>query len=220
MDPPELLSLLARSFADTEADRPLPARLCEACVDAFRADGGALTVLADAEDQVAVSTPGAFEQLEPLEEVLGEGPVHQALAENRLVVMRIGAMVGEYPVFSHLAGLVAAGATLYAVPMQVGSRVVGVLSLYGVLGREHRRAEDLQFAADVVGADLLRNAGLLNWTEKAPFHQATGMVAIQLGIRPEDASALIRAHAFVRSTSLLAVAEEVLQRRGMHFRDE
>ncbi|MFI2364094.1 GAF and ANTAR domain-containing protein [Promicromonospora sp. NPDC019610] len=213
------MSLLARSFDDTDANRPLPVRLCDACVDTFRAQGGALTVLIAAGDQVAVSTPGAFEQLEPLEEVLGEGPVHRALAENRPVVMRLGAMVDEYPVFSHLAGLAGADATIHAVPMRVGSRVVGALSLYALPGQNGRRVADLQFAADVVGADLLRNAGLLSWPEKAPFHQATGMVAVQLGIRPDDASALIRARAFRRSTSLLTVAQEVLERRGISFRD-
>ncbi|MFI2486102.1 hypothetical protein ACH47X_04290 [Promicromonospora kroppenstedtii] len=220
MDPPEVLSLLARSFADTDSDRPLPVRLCETCVDTFQAQGGALTVSAGPGDRIAVSTRGAFERLEPLQEVLGEGPVPRALAVDRLVVMRVEAMVDEYPVFSHLAGAIGDGVTLYAVPMRVGPHVIGVLSLYVTDTPSGWDLDDLQFAADVVGADLLSNFELLDWSANAPFHQATGMVAMQLRIRPDDASALIRARAFARSARLLSVAQDVLQRRGLVSDDD
>lgn len=212
MNPPELLSVLAESFAGTDAGRTLPMRLCTACVDTFGAQGGALTVLAGPGDQVAVSTPGEYEQLEPLQEVLGEGPVPQAIGEDRLVALCLGEVVGEYPVFSHLAGSVAGDATLYAVPMRVSPRVVGALSVY-VTGDLADRAPDLQLVADAVGALLLSRSTLGDWSEKAPFHQATGMVAAEFGIQPDDASAMIRAHAFSRSRSLLAVADDVLARR-------
>jgi hypothetical protein len=213
MDPPELLSVLVRSFAETDAERPLPMRLCEACVGTFQAQGGALTVSAAPGERVAVSTPGAYEQLEPLQDVLGEGPVHQAMAEDRLVAMRIGTLVDEYPVFSQLAGSVDGDATLYAVPMRTGGRVAGVLSLYAPSDREGGASEDLQFVADAVGVSLLGNAELLDWSDRTPLHLATGMVIAQLGLRPHDAVAVIRAHAFSRSRSLRSVAEDVLGRR-------
>ncbi|GAA2227518.1 GAF domain-containing protein [Promicromonospora sukumoe] len=216
MNPPELLGVLAESFAGTDACRTLPMRLCAACVDTFGAQGGALTVLAGPGDQVAVSTPGEYEQLEPLQEVLGEGPVPRAIGEDRLVALCLGDVVDEYPVFSHLAGSVSgdatAEATLYAVPMRVSPRVVGALSVY-VTGDLAARAPDLQLVADAVGTILLRRTTLGDWSEKASFHQATGMVAAEFGIRPDDASAMIRAHAFARSTSLLEVADDVLARR-------
>jgi hypothetical protein len=213
MDPPELLSVLVRSFAETDTERPLPARLCEACVGAFRAQGGALTVAAAPGERVAVSAPGAFGHLEPLEEVLGEGPVHQAMVEDRLVAMRIGALVDEYPVFSHLAGSIGGEATLYAVPMRAEGRIVGVLSLYVTAEPQARSPEDLQFVADAVGTSLWGNPELLDWSERTPFHLATGMVVAQLGVRPDDALAVIRARAFSRSTSLRSVAQDLLERR-------
>lgn len=215
MDPPELLSLFARSFAETDVDRALPLRLCEACVQTFQAQGGALTMLAAPGDQLAVSTPGDYEQLEPLQEILGEGPVPQAMAEDRLMVMRVGQPVDEYPVFSHLAGAVVDGGILYAVPMRVHPDVVGVLSLYVTGDPPARDSEDLQLVADSVGANLLSRTTLGDWAEKASFHQATGMVAAEFGMGPDDASAMIRAHAFARSTSLLAVAEDVIE--GQRF---
>lgn len=213
LDPPELLSLLARSLAGTDADRPLSTRLCEACVDIFHVQGGALTVSAVESDRVAVSTPGQFEHLEPLQEVLGEGPVPQAMATNQPVAMDLGGLVDEYPVFSHLAGSVGDGATLYAVPMRASGRSAGVLSLYATDESEVRSTANLQFVADAVGAVLLGNLDLLDWSERTPYHRAVGMVVAQLGVSPAEASTLIRAHAFSRSTSLLAVAQDVLERR-------
>ncbi|MFD6142906.1 GAF domain-containing protein [Promicromonospora sp. NPDC060271] len=195
-------------------------RLCEACVDTFRAQGGALTISAGPGEQAAVSTPGAFEDLEPLQEVLGEGPVHQAIAEDRVVVLRLGASVDEYPVFSQLTRSVGGEATLYAVPVHGEDRVVGALSLYVTADPRARSAEDLQFVADAVGTVLLGHAELLDWSERNPFHLATGMVVAQLGISPDDASAMIRARAFSSSTSLLSAARDVLERRVTFSYDE
>ncbi|MGI5188196.1 ANTAR domain-containing protein [Promicromonospora sp. CA-289599] len=220
MDPPELLSVLVRNLAETGDDRPLLMRLCEAWVDTFQAQGGALTVSAGPGEQTAVSTPGVFEELEPLQEVLGEGPVHQAMAEDRLVVVRIGTLVDEYPVFSQLTRSVGGGALLYAVPVRDEGLVVGAFSLYVTADPRARSAEGLQFVADAVGAVLLGSTELLDWSERNPFHLATGMVVAQLGIGPDDASAMIRAHAFSRSTSLLSAARDVLERRVTFSYDE
>lgn len=220
MDPPELLGMLVRSLAETDSDHSLLTRLCEACVDTFQAQGGALTVSAGPGEQAAVSTPGAFEDLEPLQEVLGEGPVHQAMAEERPVVVRVGAPVDEYPVFSQLAEPVGGEVTLYAVPIRGDGRVIGALSLYVTADPHARSAEDLQFVADAVGTVLLGNTELLDWSARGPFHLATGMVVAQLGVRPDDASAMIRAHAFSRSASLLSVARDVLERRLTFSYDE
>ncbi|MEU4387985.1 GAF domain-containing protein [Promicromonospora sp. NPDC023805] len=213
MDPPELLSMLVRNLAETDDDRPLLTRLCEACVDTFDAQGGALTVSAGPGEQAAVSTPGAFEDLEPLQEVLGEGPVPQAMAEDRLVDVRIGTLVDEYPVFSRLTESVAGDPTLYAIPMRGDGRVIGAISLYVTAHPQDLSREGLQLVADAVGAVLLGNADLLDWSERSPFHLAIGMVVAQLGVSPGDASAMIRARAFARSTSLLSAAQDVLERR-------
>ena len=217
--------MLARALAKVDADRPLAMRLCEACVDMLRAQGGALTVSAEQGERLAVSTPGMFEQLEPLQEILGEGPVHKAMAEDRLIVLRIDGVrmdgvVNEYPVFSQLAGSVGDEVTLYAVPMRAGSRVIGVFSLYVTADPPARSAEDLQLLADTVGASLLGDDESLDWSARAQLHQATGMVLAQLQVPPDDALAVIRAHAFSQSTSLLSVAEDVLERRLTFSLDE
>lgn len=219
MDVPQLLSVLARSLAK-DTDHPWAMRLCEACVDALGAQGGALTVVGGPGERAAVSTPGAFEGLEPLQEVLGEGPVPQAMAEDRPVVTRLGTAVDEYPVFSQLAGPAGGDVTLYAVPMRAGGHFVGVLSLYVTDDPHARSAQDLRFLADIVGASLLGDTELLDGSERSWLHRAVGMVIAQLGIGVEDAFAVIRANAFSRSRSLRSVAEDVLERRLTFSLDE
>jgi hypothetical protein len=219
MDPPELMSLLAQSLAKDD-DRPWAMRLCEACVDVLGAQGGALTVVAGPGERVAVSTPGVFENIEPLQEILGEGPVQQAMAEGRLVVTHLGEVVDEYPVFSQLAGSMGRKVTLYAVPVGAGGRTVGVFSVYVTGDPRALSTKDLQRVADIVGAFLLGDPELLDWSERAWFHRAAGMVIAQLGVRPDDAFAVIRANAFSRSTSLRSVAEDVLERRLTFTLDE
>lgn len=219
MDPTNLLTSFARSLAKADMEHSLPMRLCEACVDTLRAQGGALTVRTAPGEQVAVSTPGSFEELQRLEVILGEGPVHQAMSEDRLVVLRIDGR-DEYSVFSQLAEPVGGEVTLYAVPMRAGGRVVGAFSLYVTTGPRARSAANLQFLADAVAASLYEDVGKLDSSEDDQLNQAVGMVAAQLWVSPDDALAVIRAHAFSRSSSLRSVVVDVHERRLAFSHDE
>lgn len=110
-------------------------RLCEACVDTLRAQGGAFTFTAVAGELVAVSAPGVCEECESLQEVLD-----------------------EFPIFSQLAPSVGSGTTLYAVPMRVGGRVVGAFSIYVTTGSLARHEEELRVLADTAGTTLMGDA--------------------------------------------------------------
>lgn len=212
MDPSEPLGLLVRSFAETDAEDSLSLRLCEACVDVFGAQGGALTVTASPAEWAAVSTPGTFDQLVSIEEIVGEGPIHAAMEDDRLIATPPGAVAGDFPVFSHVVEHVD-DATLYAVPMRTTTCTAGVLSLYVTTHPQERSLRNMQVVADAVGSVLLANPDLIDWSERMPFHLATGMVVAQTGVLPDDASAMLRAHAFARSRSLRAVAQDVVDRR-------
>ena len=105
--------------------------------------------------------------------------------------------------------------------MRAGGRVVGALSLYVTDHLRARGVQELQFLADIVGASVLTDAEFLDWTGRAWLHRAAGMVIAQLGIRAEDAFAVIRANVpLMRSASLRSVAEDVLERRLTFSRDE
>jgi hypothetical protein len=109
-----------------------------------------------------------------------------------------------------------------AVPMRPwNDGVIGVLTI-------HHDSTDLpdrdqaQFLANAVGAALVQDPPTETdlragpWSTRSEIHQATGMVVAQLRISPDDALALLRAHAFSHETTLAAVAEQVTSRR-LHF---
>jgi hypothetical protein len=222
VNPSELMSRLARSLAAGDAAVPMPRRLCQACVDILDGQGGTLTVSAVPGERVVVSTEQVFADLESLQEVLGEGPVQQALDLDQVVISRVQDSPNPFPVFAEQASRAFDDSlTVYAVPMRVGTRTIGVLSLY-VTGtdRTTRSIDDLQFLADAVGISLIGDMDALDWSQEARIHQATGMVAAQLRISPADALAVLRAHAFARETDLRAVADDVLARRMAFSHDD
>lgn len=220
MNPTELLGLLARTLAATDDERHLAHRLVQACVEILDGQGGTLTVAAVPGDRLVVSTSEQFERIEAMQEVLGEGPVHQALLDDRLVVARVLDLPNPFPVFAQQAALAVEGPlTVYAVPMHAGTRTVGVFSLYVTRAGHVRADDDLQFLADTVGTSLIGDLESLDWSLKARVHQATGMVAAQLRVTPDDALSVLRAQAFSRGVDLQKVAEDVLARRTTFAED-
>ncbi len=223
MSAPELMGLLARALARTDAGMPMPSRLCRACVEVLGAQSGTLTLSATPEARLTVSTSdGVSTQIDDLEETLGEGPGRVALTEDRIVVTTIdpdGPVDVAFPLFSHMVRAVGAPGAAYAVPMRVAGRVVGVLSLYAVADLA-RGLKDVQFLADALGLALLGELESLDWSTRAQIHQATGMVTAQLRITPSDALAVLRGHAFASTTTLETVAHDVLARRLVFRYDE
>ncbi|MFE9232908.1 ANTAR domain-containing protein [Cellulosimicrobium funkei] len=219
----ELLGLLARALAAADDELAMPARMCQACATLLGADSAALTVAATAEDRLTVATSdGVAARIEDLEEMLGEGPARLALAEDRIVVSEVdGRSDGtSFPVFSHVVGAISGPVTYHAVPMHAGGRVMGVLSLLTTSTTLSRGPDDVQFLADVVGLSLMGDLDSLDWSTRAEVHQATGMVTAQLRVAPRDALAVLRAHAFARSTTLEDVADDVVRRRLSFTYDE
>ncbi|MGN7702123.1 ANTAR domain-containing protein [Cellulosimicrobium sp. 22601] len=219
----ELLGLLARALAAVDDDLPMPARLCQACATVLGAQSAALTVAATSHDRLTVATSdGVAGRIEDLEEMLGEGPAQVALTEDRVVVSEVDGSrdAKAFPVFTHVVGAISGPATYHAVPMHAGGRVMGVLSLLTASATLARGPQDVQFLADVVGLSLLGDLDSLDWSTRAEVHQATGMVTAQLRVAPGDALAVLRAHAFARSTTLEEVAEDVVRRRLSFTYDE
>jgi hypothetical protein len=224
VDASQLLGLLAQTLAETDPGMPMPSRLCRACVEIFGAQSGALTVAAAPDERLTVSTSdGLSGEIESLEDVLGEGPGRLAFTQDRIVIAQVDRhdeVAAAFPVFSQLVETITGPATFVAVPLHVDGRVVGVLSLYFTTGRLTREEADMQVLADAVGLALVDELDSLDWSVRSRIHQATGMVTAQLRIVPEDALAILRAHAFVDSTTLEAVADEVVGRRLVFVRDE
>jgi hypothetical protein len=71
--------------------------------------------------------------------------------------------------------------------------------------------------SDAIGAAVLNDGVLLDgdavWAVRSVVHQATGMLIAQLGVTPDDALAILRAHAFAQGATVESIAEQVVQRR-------
>ncbi|MBI9116176.1 ANTAR domain-containing protein [Sanguibacter suaedae] len=226
-DKADVLARLAHVVARSQAEEPLVARLCRASVDVLGGDGAMITLSSTGANVIPVcATDPTGARLEDLQEVLGEGPGALSLSSGRIVVSRVDSD-DRWPM---LAGAVldALGrVVVHAIPMRPGTTTLGVLSLY-TQGDEHGGSsathEDMQFLADAVGAALLQDGdvaaqvGRSAWVDRARVHQATGMVVAQLGTGPQDALALLRAHAYASSVSLDDIAAAVLD-RSLNFTD-
>jgi GAF domain/ANTAR domain len=216
-DTTRVLAALARAIAANAALRPLPLRLCQACVDILGAAGGAITLAYTHPERVTLcATDDTAARLEDLQDVLGQGPGPDAFTGGRAITAVVDQSERRWPMFVEAVRTSVGDVIIQAVPIRPETRVLGVLTV-------HRRPsafadpaeEQAQFLADAVGAALLGDPASQSelsggpWASRARVHQATGMVLAQLNIDAEDALVLLRAHAFAHSISLEDVAAEV-----------
>ena len=183
---------------------------------------------------VLAATDERARQLEELQFALGEGPCVEASSGDRPVLEPdlVGSGSPRWPRFG--AAVLAVGIrAVFAFPLRVGAIRVGVLDLYrdtpGLLNALDL-AEALAFAnaATAVVLHLQDHAGhdgegpaLIGAIDnRAEVHQATGMVAIQLGVTLAEALLRLRAHAYATRRTMSAIAADVVNRRVWFDDDE
>ena len=203
------------------------AQLCAACVQTLpvqragiviNVDGVGLEVLS-ASDKIA-------ERVEWTQVTLGEGPAVDAIATGVPVsVTNLTQVRSSWPVFLAEIAHYDIGA-LYAIPLQVGVIKVGVLDLFCAPGATLSESgfADAIAVAELVTAVLLnvgRNGripgSLSSWLNQPlstrEVHQATGMVAVQLGLDARSAYVRLQAYSFGNHRLLKDVASDVVNRR-------
>lgn len=200
-----------------------------ACADALSAAGAGLSLARDSSprEPVLASAPAA-EDLEELQFTLGQGPGMDAAAGRGPVLA--DDLAGpdarrRWPAFApEAAGRGVRG--MSAFPVAAGAALIGVLDVYrlqpGPLTADEF-ADGLVFAdaalilaldergGITVGPDGLGGAAIS--ARRAQVHQATGMVAAQLGVSMTDALAVLRARAYAHSRGLADLAADILARR-------
>ncbi len=200
-----------------------------ACADGLAAAGAGLSVVRHGapREPVLASAPAA-EELEELQFTLGQGPcVDAAAGRGPVLVPDITWADAQrrWPAFaSAAAGRGVRG--MFAFPVAVGAALIGVLGVYrlqaGMLDSQEL-ADGLVFADAVLVLALDERGGIASGPEgladaalsarRAQVHQATGMVAAQLGVSMSDALAALRAHAYTRGRQVTDLAADVLARR-------
>jgi hypothetical protein len=214
-------------------------QMCIACVSAVGVDGAAVWLATDlnrrallhATDQVARRV------LDDADFTLGEGPCAQAWTSRGMVLaadLSAPESAARWPIFAPAAVAAGAGA-IFAFPLQVGAIRIGVLGLYrarpGPLSGE-QLADALAFsfaaftlvlnqtgpqpgpATDAASSSSEQAAWPFDGLGegKAEVYQATGMVAVQLNTRLDEALLRLRAHAFTHGVGVTEVARQVVAR--------
>lgn len=227
LDRTTLLARLARLIAVDAIDQPLETRLCRAYLSMMGGNGAAITLSYTLPDRVTLcATDDLAARLEDLQDVLGEGPGPTAYQTATMAVADLRSEQGPWPLFTDAARAIPSEDLLYAVPMSPGPGVIGVLTVHQEATTDLPDQEHAQFLANAIGAALIKDPPPFEselrsgpWSARSGIHQATGMVVAQLRISPDDALALLRAHAFSHNLTLAAVADLIRGRR-LHFSDD
>ncbi|MFD5144008.1 ANTAR domain-containing protein [Streptomyces sp. NPDC058401] len=133
----------------------------------------------------------------------------------------------RWPVFA-LEAITAGVVAVFAFPLRIGAISPGVLDLYSDVPVELDPAElaDAMVFADtatlvLLGARIDRADGSLEdlGGYRAEIDQATGMLAVQLGVRIDEAFVRLRAYAYSHERRLAEVAADLVARR-LRFRPD
>lgn len=203
-----------------------PRSVCVATAAVMQVSSAGVTLMSGRHSGPVCFSDHRAGTLDELQFSLGEGPCPDAFASHEPVFEPdlYSADRSRWPNFAPLA-LELGTRGVFAFPIQAGRRCIGVLTVYQNVAGDLSRD---QIADSLCVVEALTESMLTpRTTEQTPidegfpasiahraeFHQATGMVAVQLGISVPDASVRIRAHAYATSRSLAALAQDIVDRR-------
>jgi hypothetical protein len=227
--PTDRLSEVLAAMADIDGDRPSALdRLCVAGVGLLSLRGAGISLMVDGELRGTAGVSGlGVQAVQELQFELGEGPCVDAWASMAPVLEPDLARpeVPRWPVFAPSA--VAAGVlAVFVFPLVLGAIRVGVLVFYrdrpgGLDGDELAYGLVLADLATwvILGvqsgapADVLHEVLAAEPTHWAEVHQATGMVAVQLGVGLDEAFVRVRGYAFAEGRPVREIAREVVAKR-------
>jgi hypothetical protein len=211
-------ALVARSGDDTYCS--LTARL-------LGADGAALSLVALADRPLVCVTDEVAAALEDAQFTAGDGPsVDAASAPLPVVATDLASPPDDerWPIFAPAAAELGIRGAV-AVPLRVGAARLGVLTAY----RRAAGRPSIETYADAVVLGALLTREIVREQAAAPFgglalfvtdatayraqvHQASGMVAVQLGIGVIDAMVRLRGRAYAEGRPVGEIAAEVVAR--------
>lgn len=222
-----LLRILAELSSGWRSEAE-PARLCEVCANiSFMSGAGIMLMTGDTQQGSVCSSNPVSALIEELQFTLGEGPCVDAHRDDRPVVEADLANPDMPRWLGFTPPAVAAGArAVFGFPMRVGGVRLGALNLYR--DRPGPMSDD-QYADALVLAGVAAEAVIALQANASPgalstaleeganfrfvVHQASGMVAVQLGVSGGEALARLRAYAFGNDVLLTEVAEAIVARK-------
>ncbi len=204
------------------------AHLCTVALASVGVSGAAVTAsLRTSPWETLYATDAVAADLEDLALTLGQGPGVDAIRGSAALVADLSApdALARWPAFAG-AAMSLGVAAVFAFPLQVGAIRLGVLNLSRIDRGELNRtqlADALALAemacALVLDSHLATRSGAHRRSAQPAslrhpeIHQATGMVAVQLGVSVAIALVRLRAYAYVHDRPVRDVAREVVSRR-------
>jgi hypothetical protein len=228
-DRSQRMSALLDAYAARQGEQPKARHVCPVCVEALPIDGAAFSLGANRRRSFVVSTAGRLAQhLADLQFMMGEGPKIDALEAGCPVVvpdLAAACTASRWPLFAPAAANLGIRA-LCALPLAWDDVRAGVLQLY----RTSPGCPTVDELADAVtlaylGLELALAAAQPDRADdqqwiidhdlggRATVHQATGVVAAQLGISADDALARLQLYAYCCEQSVTEVARAVMTGR-------
>jgi hypothetical protein len=200
---------------------------CSASADVLQIASAGVTLMSARHNGPVCHSDERSLALDELQFSLGEGPSLDAFARHEAILEPDleHARPARWPIFTPTA-LELGTRGVFALPLNAGTRCIGVLTLYhdvaGALSPE-QRADGL-VVADAVARSMLETQSRdetdllavdLNdaASHRAEVHQASGMLAVQLGVAVADAEARLRAHAYAVNRSVVDVSRDIVERR-------
>lgn len=203
-------------------------RLCVACAEVMEISGAGIMLMDSDRPKGSVCTSDKVSAvIEGLQFTLGEGPCVDAYLQGRPVGEPDLAdpAIARWMAFTPRA--VEAGArAVFGYPLEVSGVRLGALNLYrdrpGDL-TDDQHADAIVLATVAARAVIRMQAGAppgeigseleIGTNFQFVVHQASGMVAVQLGVLPAEALIRLRAYAFTHDQLVADVAMEVVERR-------
>lgn len=200
--------------------------ICELCVSELAVSGARVRVLggvaANGGGALVYATDSLSLRLEDLASTSGVGPCFDAFTHRHpLLVPDLTAEQSRWPGFASEA-LAVGIAALFTFPLQIGGARLGVLELHRVAVGAFTSAQlaDALLLSDEATETIFDDLDGLRPMElpmvvniQAEVHQATGFVAVDLGISLNEALLRIRGHAFAHRLTLADVARQIIERR-------
>lgn len=198
---------------------------CGPFLDALPIERASVSTLGDPFDIETISWSDELGgRLSELQLDFGEGPCWDAHATGAAVLAPDLAAEPSARWHAFRAAIGSHGVRgVYSFPMAIGTLRVGAVDLYS--DRSHALdSGDLALAtsmARTTATGVVRYALEYRHDESehdGPYsrrevHQATGMVIAQLGVSPDDALLIIRAHSYAAGQSVRDTAREIVTRR-------
>ena len=202
--------------------------LCAPFLSLIPVSGASISFLGSISAQSTIcASDDVAAHLDELQFDLGEGPSWEALSSGQ-PALHSHVQSESDPIWPEFASAIQGAdvGAIYAFPLLVGSLQVGAVDLYsndtGQL--THRQVADATALAKIATWQVLRRVLARNPLDVDDFqsgpvfsrreiHQATGMVIAQLDVTADDATLLLRAHAFSRDRSVREIASDIVERR-------